>query len=113
MVSALSFLRPQEQRVLDHDARRGVGHVGVLALRGHVARGVDAPVGGLQAVVTCTPVLAVVGDAGRLEVQPLDVGHPPDPRQDLVHRHRRFLVVVDQAHALLAARHGDALDARC
>src|SRR6202023_4222593 len=62
----------EEQRVLDHQPRLGVGDVGELELRGHVAAGEDARVAGAQPVVDLDS-LRRVADAGGPETEPLDV----------------------------------------
>ena len=51
-------LAAEEQRVLDHDARRGVGGMRELVFQADVAGRVDARIGGLQEIVD--------PDAGRL-----------------------------------------------
>ena len=76
----------EEERVLDDDARLEVGVVGELVRRAHVPRRVDARVRGAQAVVDGHPRARVVGDADRLEAEPLDVGRAADADQDRVHR---------------------------
>src|SRR2546429_470293 len=85
-VQRAQLLPAEEEGVLDHDACGRIGHVRELVLHADVARGVDAPVGGLQAVVHQHTARRVVLDADRLEAEALDVGRAARPDPYLVHR---------------------------
>src|SRR5437867_1948596 len=85
-VQRAQLLAAEEEGVLDHDACGRIGHVRELVLHADVARGVDARVRGLQAVVHHHAARRVVLDADRFEAEPLDVGRAARADQDLVDR---------------------------
>ena len=94
-----------EERVLNRDARRGVGGIVELVLQAGVAGGIDARIAGPQEIIDVDAVAAVVVDAGSLQIQTVDIRHTAGAGEDGIDGDRAVVVVTDEIDDLLAAFH--------
>lgn len=77
------FVRPREERILQHNARHGVGGVGKLILGGDIAGGIDMRVGGAQAVIDLDPFFVILYTR-RFQIQCFQIGRAPGRHQNLI-----------------------------
>ena len=98
-------LTAEEQRILNHDARRRVGGMGELVLQAGIAGGIDAPVAAAQEIIDPDAGDSVEIDARGFQIQAVDIRYPACADQNGIDRYRDAVVVADQIDELLPAFH--------
>ena len=103
IVSRAQSLAPAKQRVLNHDARRGVRGIVELVREADVAGGIDAAIAGPQKIIDVDAPPSVVVDAGSFEIQSVGIGHASGTGEDGIDDDRTVVVVTDEIDDLRAA----------